>query len=400
MDRKLIVKKNDLLVYCAVIVWCASSFLSISTILAGSTALKSAIIHICKYFIIAPLIFKVLFIDKYSINRLVVYAGLFAVFGITTILTGDTDNLLWILLLSVSMRKVSFDNIMRLINVLYICFLGLIIALALMGVIENTVVITTNALTGGIMERHLLGFKHVNFLGGVVFVIFASTCYLKYEKFHLKEVILSVIASAWLFYYVGSKTSSLLIILSLILVLVFKLFSSGKIGLFGIKIISYVTCIVSMVSSIVLSVFYNKLPKFVEVIDYLLTYRLKWGNYFYENYGISLLGQRIEFISTTQAESLGIKSAILDNSYMHLLVHYGIIVFAIVIILYFLMVKYSLDLGKYKICMLVSIIFVCGITEKWMFTPFYNYLLLAFIPLYEEYHTISKDLQYSYNRRK
>ena len=306
MNRKLIVKKNDLLVYCAVIVWCASSFLAISTILAGSTTLKSAIIHICKYFIIVPLFFKVLFIDKYSIKRFVVYAGLFVMFGITTILTGDTDNLLWILLLSVSMRKVSFDNIMRLINALYICFLGVIVSLALMGVIENTAVITTNALTGGIMERHLLGFKHVNFLGGVVFVIFASTCYLKYETFNLKEVIISVIASAWLFYYVGSKTSSLLIILSLFLVFVFKLFSSGRFGLFGIKIISYVTCIVSMVSSIVLSLFYNKLPKFVEVIDYLLTYRMKWGNYFYENYGISLLGQRIEFVSTTQAEALGI----------------------------------------------------------------------------------------------
>ena len=371
--------KSEVLFLSALLIWNFLNFFGNSEILIDHLFAKNILGHGLKIIIFCLLLFKIAS-DRYSPKRLLIYTALGFMVLLSYYLCGGED-VVWLLLFSMSTRNVNFDKIVKTMTISYICLLIMVVMLALIGLIPNNTTVGTNILTGTVTVRRLLGFKHVNFLGGFVFTTFVGYLYLRYEHFSIIDWIFSISTAMFLLFYVCSRTSAVLVFLAMLLTMIYKWFTNNTISAKILRICTYAGMAVCVIASVLLCVNYDKLGTIGYIIDEILTHRVKWGFSFYNNYGFSLFGQEITLISSTQAIASGGSSAILDNAYMHLLIRYGIVLSAILMLIYYKLVGYAFKLKKHKIALIVLIYFVCGITEKWLLMLPYNYVLTAFIPL-------------------
>ena len=98
-------------------------------------------------------------------------------------------------------------------------------------------------------------------------------------------------------------------------------------------------------------------------------------------YGFSLVGQRTQFISTRQAQLLGINSIVLDNAYLQLSISMGVIIFILVCLGYTNLTYRVIKANNIKLLSLIIIYGFLGISENGFNYLFFNftYLFLSYV---------------------
>lgn len=142
-----------------------------------------------------------------------------------------------------------------------------------------------------------------------------------------------------------------------------------------ISLLASFPCILSFV----LVYLYSSNLKIVGFFDELLSHRISLAYSILDNYGISLLGQYIPLVSTTEARRTGLTALVLDNAYMHLLLRYGVVLFVVFILFYSYFIYISFE-EKGILSMLIVFLY-CGITETWLIRIEIDFLLVLFIPI-------------------
>lgn len=221
------------------------------------------------------------------------------------------------------------------------------------------------------------GFCHRNVLGANVAILCLAWFYLRYRRLKIQDVIIWSAVAAIFYKLAASRTSLLIMILTIAGVYLFQKKEqlimnypkTRRILLWGFVSIIFL-CIIC-------TIFYVRYNFFWEIIDKLFTKRIRFAHYCFKEYGLSFFGQRIPFVSSIQAQNGDIDKLILDNAYMRALLYYGIIPGALYLVSYFKALEMSFLKKDCALVVSLVIFAVYGLSERYMLDICYQFPLIV-----------------------
>lgn len=238
-----------------------------------------------------------------------------------------------VVLLCILSQGVDNQKILRYtFSMLLILTLGVILA-QMFGIFENVITYRWGRAGGG-SARYSFGFYHSNVLPLISSYLFSYFLLIKNRI--SKKMMLFVLGVSFIIYRLcGSRNAIIVTIIMLILIVVFNANKeAGKRQKILNFIARYSTGVLAILC-IVLASFVGK-NSVVDAIDYLMTYRLTYGQIAINNYGIKL----INFMDSYTYTSLS--SSVIDNGYIYVTVRYGLlIILALAIAVYSVIRKYN-----------------------------------------------------------
>lgn len=270
---------------------------------------------------------------------------------------------------------IKIDIVMRL---LFLCFL---IVLYVMNIVPDLTVYRDGEI------RHSLGFAHPNRLGSFLLVTTMYILYLldsnKYNIFLFIICLLSLVSSYFITY---SRTASVGLLLVLITVFFCK---SNNLFFrylrFRFEKISIFIFISSLLSSFLLPFFYliGVIHINIAYVDSNILSRVYLSANGLLTYGVTLLGQKIEFYGTTAAQQLHIVSNGIDNAYFYLLIQYGVIPFIVILLLFLFTIRKLWLFKDYKALAFFNIlVLACTMENQFINIESNIFLLYSFESIY------------------
>ena len=240
------------------------------------------------------------------------------------------------------------------------------------------------------------GFCHRNVLGANVAVVCLAWFYLRYRKIKVQDAVVWLGISLLTYKLAVSRTSLIIMIFIIISMYLVQWKEQEIIHIPNVKKILLGGFLGMIAVCILCTVFYSKDVKIWDIIDKVFTKRIRLANSCFEEYGFSLFGQHIPFVSSIQAQHEDVKKLILDNAYMRALLYYGAIPGTLFLTAYYRAMHWSCK--KEDCALLVSLIAfaVYGLSERYMLDVFYQFpLLIAYVKyFFKPEHRSVNDRQY------
>ncbi|MBP5512729.1 hypothetical protein J6X73_00995 [Candidatus Saccharibacteria bacterium] len=267
---------------------------------------------------------------------------------------------IWLLI--IAFGKKDFDKLVEYDIVIKTALVLLVVTLSLVGVLN----IGSTHLRGETV-RLSLGFNNPNMFSTYVLSIVFEISYLRRKQYGILEIIISLVAVLIIFFTTGSRTQIACIILSVILLLIYKkkpkLFSGKTINWIGNNLFTIIAAI-SLISLCI----YFLVPYSSGFLNTILPDRIRLPANTIKSTGLWLFG------NITYANS-SFDSA-LDNLPLFITIVYGIIP---LVGTCFLIKQYmkGLNNGTTKIIYLIMVVFILScFSEKICFRPQYNIFIL------------------------
>ncbi len=226
---------------------------------------------------------------------------------------------------------------------------------------------------GGIEKRYCLGFSHPNNLNLFIDIMIILFIYTYYDKIKNKVTCNIVLFLVIFFTYYLTKSRTGLIV-GIVIILLFMLYKYANKFKF-IKNYKFVIGIYIMIIIFVMGL--QCIPKnsqVYEVMNDMLTGRIKLSGMIIERYGINLLGQPIsKMYDTYKGYSILIP---VDQGIINSLLRYGILINLLFYITQFILIKKYCQQKKYDRIVIILIMIIYSITEDILFYPFTNISLL------------------------
>lgn len=330
--------------------------------------------NIFVYPVYLVLIFKILFMQKYTKKELIKLICIGICVLVSSILSRSNMLLVGFLFIAAA-KNIDFNKIVKITLLVQIICISIIIMLALTGVIENRVMIRS----GETEVRYALGFEHPNTFASQILQMVVCWIWIRWDRLCVKDYVGIIILAVIVKLVCDSKTNLLLIGLILICILAAKLAAKivdeNKIIKYS-KICAKLVIIIGPILSLIMAVIYKKGNTLHFILNKVFSGRLMLLQKFYNEYGFSLLGQKINRVSTFMARETGQQVAVLDNAYGNLAIRYGIIILLLFVIGYYILVKSSLLDKQILINIIVFIYFIFGISETQIFKLPHNVSLI------------------------
>ena len=316
------------------------------------------------------LLFKIL-IDriKYTKKELLL---LFIVLGIVTLSAYFSKDTL-MLKLCVSIISAHRINIKRVIKIDFIVRIISVIFVIICYKLQLTNPILIAKSDGTI--RNSFGFSHPNMLGMMLFILCSEMVYLNIPKNKVVKIIIIILNILINHFFIVSYTSEIAIMFLLVF---FIFWNKEKIVKNKFRLISLLPIFIFAIS-LYLTYLYNINDLLGVKLNRILSNRLYYYNLFMNKYPITLFGTKIDIIYSSNNN---IKFMVLDNSYLFILLRYGIIVFTI--FMYSLIKLVNLIMNKFnnKIVVMIMLIYiVISFSETYLFKIHFNPFILYFSSL-------------------
>lgn len=270
-------------------------------------------------------------------------------------------------------------------SILYsqILSVGFIFILAYMGIIENTTYLRSN---GGI--RYSMGFDHPNTFAARILQIEIIYFYLRNKKINLLDSILIFLISYISYMWTNSRTAlymTILIVMYIILYVVFKRFNIKRIFnyLFS-KLIKLSP--IGFLGILILLINFNKIiPTLDNFISGTLLSRVNLMGQYLQNYKIKLFGQVLEITYKNKDIYSTTDFFTLDNSYLYLLLGFGIVNFTLFFLAYIKSIKILRSKGDNFAIYSIILFFIFGLFETMFIRFSFNFtLVFLFYAFWEE----------------
>lgn len=227
--------------------------------------------------------------------------------------------------------------------------------------------------------RPALGFVHPNSFGVRLFILCACWFYLRERQLCAWDYVFGIAAVIFAWAVPNSRTCAFSILSLLILFWIESFLHEGT-GLFKRIGIWISVAIVSVVNfgSVLLSVIYKPDNQIMRILDNALSGRISLAHRVYNDFGISLLGQRV-YITKAERMLAGLEDSAIhfDNSYMRILLYWGVIIYILVSagILVGIIVAAKKKKTALFICLFSVLIY--SVSEKILYQGTYNVFILA-----------------------
>ena len=215
----------------------------------------------------------------------------------------------------------------------------------------------------GIM-RYNFYLGNPNAVSGLITWTILEYIFLRYEKINIIDYIALIVSIILI--YMSTRSRTMLIASMMFVVLLFVAKSkNSKIHNILKKVSGWIFPFLA-ICSILLSIFYYQIPN-IEYIDTLLSRRVSLGNIAINNYGLTILPQRVDYQNRVSFEDRYDMNLTVDNLYIRMGISYSLIILVIVSYAFY---KVQGNITE-KEAIFIILYAVVGVTE--------NYILNAFI---------------------
>lgn len=360
-EDKLSVKNIDIKI--SIILYTVKYFLDRSAIPGFSETLLS---NILLYLSIAPILFFIgrkILIETSALKqrKRIKYTIMgFGIIVVSLLIFQIIPYVIYVytLMLIVAARHIDSNVIIQTVKKSMIAMLLIIALCALVGVIPNV---------STVAGRYNLGLEN-RMYGWYIFNYSAIELYYRRKK--------RIITYAWLiffnilvYYFTKTRLSFYLFIIILMLSV---LEDHGKrFGRRSRKILSY-TFIIMFVAAIILTINYASFP----ALENVLSGRPRFGMRVLSAYGIRLWPRNIAYF-TQQIEN-GSYTMYVDSGYIDLLVRFGVVITAVVIITYTFLLRKAAKINNYRWFIWLVIIALFNLVNNSFFNIFYDCSIILF----------------------
>lgn len=334
-------------------------------------------IYLYRNLLYGVLLVKIVFLSTYREKELWAVLGALLVAALCYKFTRDLQMLEWATIV-IAAKDVPRQKL------LYTFLLTKSISIALTLLLHEVGILPTlYYLNGSGPMYNTMGFCHRNVLGANMAILCLGWFYLRFRQLELMDVLFWVVISAVTYFLAISRTSLIIMLMIIVVMCVFRkldhlitstswtrwLFTGGFAALF-------LLCLIC-------SIFFDKDGPVWMLLDDLFTKRLTFANRVLEEFGLSLFGQDLPFVTTMAAQTSDARPLILDNSYMRALLYFGTIPGLTFLGLYGLVVWRSCRKGRTALIACLMVMAVFGVSESYMLDVFYNFpLVLGLVALF------------------
>lgn len=284
------------------------------------------ILNICNLLLLGLLMYKMVFLQRYSIKNVV----LLGLLGLITFYTDRQVYMFMMLpdfLLIAATQDVDFRKTISIVYKLEAAIIGLHVAVYPLFYFFNRSAVRFSIRGSDVSRpRHQFLLSHANIFSMLLLWTILGYLYVNYEKLNKKKIIL-----AWLTYvatYMFTKSNSGLLILSAITILLMAK------NILGDKVDGLVDFLARYLYFILIIVFDLLMVSFSSLsgpardiwfkIDDFFTGRPRYGAFAFYKAGFTLFGQHIPFSGKELWSGMWFDSAACDNAYMWMSVSYGL----------------------------------------------------------------------------
>lgn len=221
------------------------------------------------------------------------------------------------------------------------------------------------------------GFVHRNVLGANIAVLCLVWVVLRYRKLKLWDFVLWCAIGAGSYFLSYSRTSLMILFLVIFGAYLFRFLEPWmeKIPHFSRYVCAAILLLFAV--SLVGTVFFDADSAFWELVDSVFTKRFRFANRCLEEFGFSLFGQELPFVSSMSAQLADTEKLILDNSYMRSLLYHGTVPCIVFFAWYLFSARSVCTRNGMPLVFGLLVFAVYGMSERYMLDVHYNFPLLA-----------------------
>ncbi len=375
MDVRLERFKNNY-IYFVLIFWLICEVLFNSTmdkiLFWDSKALNNAM----SYIILALLMLQIIFFQKYQRNELMLIF-LITLPIIYATINADHYNMMSTWIFAVASKDIDFDKLMKQAYISQLIMVLVVFYLFFTGSITEATMYRNSVL------RHSFGFMHPNQLGIRVFLIVVCRCYTRRKNINFYDVILTFLAGLFVYVVPNSKTSYYSLFMLGCIMIIHLLSRMGVKAFARASSIAVWLALICNVGSVFLSIIdVNKYP-WLRWFDLRMSRRFSMCHRTMQLYGITVWGQDVHTI--LKRHIIGKHYTLyLDNSYMSILLRYGIVVYVLFSLLYLFAMVYLKRANQIMLLEIMCLFAIYGVMENNFFSMSQNLFLLALsYPIYQ-----------------
>lgn len=276
-------------------------------------------------------------------------------------------------------NKLPFKQIAKFVFYLSATLIIIAFIFSLIGVLADNVTYRTDNIWAslGVDVRHSWGFIHANRFAGDLFKCMLAYIYYKYDSLRKRNYIVLILITL---FSVNTTDSRTVFILSCV-TLAFLIYSKRK-NAFISRVFKMIFVPISFVFSaacILLTMQYanNSSGTTMHLLNQISNTRLFSMAYFYLNYGITLFGNNVEMVSSREAMLTGQQWLGLDNSYMSIVINYGIGVLIVFCVCISKLSHYAIQNHDKALIVLINCFLFYSLTESGLIYASNSFVLLA-----------------------
>ncbi len=261
-------------------------------------------------------------------------------------------------------------------------FIGVIfiVGLSLLGILDNT---TQETIRGThVVVRYFLGFAHSNTLAILVLELGMMYIYLNYKKLKRAHMFLLFVLSVLCYRITYSRTTFICYICMIFVLILIRNFSKLHLEKIWIIIANNsikLLIIIGLFGSYFVAQNYSSGIGIVDLVSSIIGVRIPLLYDALQLYPLKLFGQAINLVNSQEYYLFQGMGVVLDNSYIYMLLEFGIIPTVLLFIGYFGAVKMLIQKKDYIMLMCMIIYLIAGFTEKYFSGLSYNFTLLVLI---------------------
>lgn len=283
-----------------------------------------------------------------------------------------------------SARNIEFERIARFTLIISGILFAFIIFSAYVGIIENTI-------RGGIRNRHYLGFRYALFGSAILYNIISLYIYLRKQQLKVMEVVFLGTINYWVYEQTDSRLSFGLGMMVLFIAVILKYFPLifNKMRLLNRGMLfAFPIC---AAISIGITTAYDSSKAWMELLNVILGSRLRLGNRAILEWGYTMFGQNVSWhgwgldVNGAVSELSIMDYNYVDCGYLNLVLHYGVIVFAICMIVLTVAMFRGYRKKNYYLLILLTFVALHAMIDDLIIYLYYNTLWFVAAARIESY---------------
>jgi hypothetical protein len=333
-----------------------------STVLAGNDFFK-LIFKYMRYICYLLAVIKIVKDGLYK--KQIAEILIMGMFVVLAVMGSGNKTLIFYFLILLAAKDVEKSRIIKITLFVQTAVMVLIISMSQIGILPD------NIADADTRARHSLGFEWANTAPFFYFFMMMSYIYLRKEKLRVIEIIIMEAINYVFYILTDTRMSFALSSLMLVYVFLMKFYWQNRSDKIQKNKFLILAPAVMCIAAIGIHVFYNPDNNRWQSLNTLLSGRLKLGRDGIEKYGVSLFGTPIEWIGFGSNAPKGTYNYV-DSSYVQIMLEYGIIFLAIIVVLYMYIMYMAVKEKDFYLQTMILFVVIFSITEPRLLHLAYN----------------------------
>lgn len=304
-----------------------------------------------------------MFLQKYSIKSFTVRITFLLIAVLTYIATGETVFLI-MLMTAMIFTSVDYKKAFRYLLNIRVLLLLVVIFASLVGIMNINAISIVKGGTTSAVVGYGLGYNHPNQLGCTVCVLLLMYACYKNEKIKYRNIALIGVIELIAYIVTKNRTGAFISALLVIALLLYKNKVASK-RIINIleksgKWIMPLCALLALGLPLMMASVSGRAKVVLYAINGIIGSRFTHSARVFENYSVPLFGGVIDF---DKLQTL-YQYSIVDNGYLRLIYNFGIVGFAVFMVLYFLTVRKLIRKKEYIYIIAIILMSLMGITEN------------------------------------